>query len=185
MVALVGFGLMCLMVLVVVSTGFSQYNTWVVAENGLQARYEDNQNTYDAFVKTVMETAQVPTQYTQQMKAAYVETMQARMGEKGSQAMFQMIKEQNPNLDPAMYQKVQTIIESGRKDFKVAQTSLLDQRNTYKNSVETMPGVVYAKILGFPRVDLKKYDIVSSNETQEAFATKKDKAINVFQVNKE
>lgn len=156
------------------------YNDWIAKEKGIQAQYSENQNSYDDMFKTVMETAQVPKEYTKQVKEAFATSISARYGEKGSQAVFQMLTEVNPNIDPKMYEELQQTIKSYRTRFKADQTTLLDKKRVYVTELEQFPGVIYAWAMRFPRIDLAKYDIVTSEETTQAFETKKAAPLNVF-----
>lgn len=157
-----------------------KYNDWVAIENNIQGQYLQNQNSYDDMFKAVMETAQVPKEYTKQVKEAFTTSISARYGEKGSQAVFQMLTEVNPTIDPKMYEKLQQTIQSYRTGFKTDQTSLLDKKRLYVTELQQFPGVIYAWAMRFPRIDLAKYNIVTSEETTQAFETKKAAPLNVF-----
>ena len=150
-------------------------------EADIKAQYSENQNNYDKMWKTITETAQVPGKYASDLKDLYVSTTRTRYGAGGSQAVLQFIKEHNPDLDPGLYKQVQQVIESGRIDFEAKQASLVDRKRIYEGTVlnTAVTGRV-AKALGFPRIDLSKYDIVTSAETDGAFATKKAEPLKVF-----
>lgn len=150
------------------------YNTCVGHEASIKAQYTENQNNYDKLFKTVAETAQVPAAYAKDLKDLYTSTTKTRYGVGGSKAVFQFIKEQNPNLDAGLYKQVQQVIESGRIDFEARQASLIDRKRVYESTVlnTAVTGSV-AKLLGFPKIDLAKFDIVTSAETSAAFDTKK------------
>lgn len=148
-------------------------NNLVIQEEGLKAQYKQNQNNYDNYWKKLKEAAQVPDQYASDLKKLYDGTMTGRYGADGSKAMFQMIKEQNPTLDPKMYQSLQEIIEAGRNSFESEQKMLLDKKRIYEIALRTFPNSVVASLLGFPKIDLSKIDIVTSDTTNKAFETKK------------
>ena len=50
---------------------------------------------------------------------------------------------------------------------------LIDKKNVYQNSIQQFPESLIAGFFGYPRIDLDKYGIVTSTETQTAFETKK------------
>ena len=156
------------------------YNTCVTNEASIKAQYTENQNNYDKLFKTVAETAQVPTAYAKDLKDLYTSTMQTRYGKGGSKAMFQFIKEQNPNLDAGLYKQVQQVIESGRIDFESKQASLIDRKRVYESTIlNTAVTGSIAKVLGFPKIDLAKFGIVTSDETSAAFDTKKSEPLKI------
>jgi hypothetical protein len=157
------------------------WNDCVQYENGIKAQYSENQNNYDKLFKTVAETAQVPQAYAKDLKDLYVSTTRTRYGAGGSQAVLQFIKEHNPELDAGLYRQVQQVIESGRVDFEAKQESLVDRKRVYQSNVlDTAVTGRIAHALGFPRIDLAKYDIVTSAQTDDAFAAKKAAPLKVF-----
>lgn len=157
---------------------FASFNNSCVGyENGLKAQYEQNKNNYDNFYKKVKETAQVPTMYTKEFKELYTGVMQGRYGSEGSKATFQWIQEHNPNFDSSLYKQIQQVIESGRNDFQTNQKMFLDKKRVYETYVQVFPNNVFALILGFPKIKLSDYVIVTSDNTQEVFKTHKSEPI--------
>lgn len=152
-------------------------NNLVGIEAGIKAQYKQNQNNYDNFIKKVQETAQVPDMQRDDLEKLYKTAMTARYGSNGSKAMFQWLKEQNPTLDSAVYVQLQSIIDAGRTSFEADQKMLLDKKRVYEIELGVFPNNFIASFLGFPKLDLSKYDIVTSTETEEAFETKKSKPL--------
>lgn len=173
-------GFFALVVLAVVGSfavGIGFNNTSVAHEAGIKAQYDQNRNNYDNFVKKVQEVAQVPEMYTEDLKKVYDGAISARYGEDGSRAMLQFIKEHNPNFDGSMYKEIQQVIEAGRDGFAADQKMLLDKKRVYEVHLSQFPNSMLAGFMGFPRIDLAKYDIVTSARTEKAFETKQDEAI--------
>lgn len=176
----------------------SWYNTAISLEESVKAQWTDNQNRYDAFWKTVKETAQVPDKYKDDFKDVLVSETKAKFGEGGSKAAFQWFKDRNINFDASQYRKIQDVIESGRNDFKRGQTELRDKQRAYAVHLKSFWGRMWASYYDMPHVvhgalaptkDLDgdgkltvlDYPIVTSARTQKAFATgQDDEPISVF-----
>lgn len=154
-------------------------NNLVAQEEGLKAQYKQNQNVYDNYWKKLKEASQVPDMYVSDLKKVFDSAMNGRYGEGGSKAVLQMLTEQNPQLSPDLYKQIQQMIEAGRNDFSAAQTMLLDKKMVYEKSIRTFPNSMIAPRLGFPKIDLSKIDIVTSEETEKVFETKKSEPINL------
>lgn len=154
-------------------------NSSVAQEESIKAQYKQNQNNYDNYFKKLKETAQVPDMYASDLKKVYDGVVSGRYGDKGSQAIFQAIAEHNPNFDASLYKQIQQIIESGRNSFEADQKTLLDKKRVYETNLRQFPTSIYASMLGFPKIDLAQYDIVTSTQTEEIFKTKKSEVINL------
>ena len=120
-----------------------------------------------------MEAAQVTEMYRDDLKKVYDGVMAGRYGANGSKAMMQWIQEHNPNVDSSLYTKLQQIIEAGRNSFEADQKSLIDKKRVYEVHIKSFPNSLIAGVLGFPKIDLEKYGIVTSDTTDKAFEDKK------------
>lgn len=149
-------------------------NDFVAQEAALVAQYKQNQNNYDSMVKKVVEVSQVPAMATEDLSKLTKDAIAGRYGENGSKAVFQFIKEHNPTIHVELYYKIQQVIEAGRNSFEAEQKVLLDKKRVYETQLNSFPTGVIARMMGFPRVDLAKIDIVTSDRTEKAFDKKKD-----------
>ena len=173
------------------------YNDANSLENTARAQWLSNQNTYDAFWKSVREVAQVPERYKNDFKEVLVAEAEARYGEGGSKATFQWIQERAVNFDASQYRKIQDVIESGRQDFKRSQNELLDKQRKFRNVTTGYWGGLLASHYGFPRaltgaeappkdrdsdgrLTVFDYPIVTSTKTERAFKEAKDEEVSVF-----
>lgn len=139
------------------------------AERGIEAAWENNENILAQYTNTIGEMAQIPAMQRDDLKELYASTMTGRYGPEGSKAMFQWIKEQNPQLDSSVYIKIQSAIESGRKDFEVAQTNLIDQKRAYNTELGTVWRGFWLRMAGYPKIDLDKYKAISNDKARVAF----------------
>lgn len=152
-------------------------NRFISLEAGIKAQYEQNKNNYSNYFNKLKEAAQVPKMYATDLEKVYTAAIQGRYGASGSRAVFNMLKEQNPNLSPALYTKLQGIIESGRVSFEADQKLLLDKKRVYEEELKVFPNVLVANLLGFPKINLAEYSIVTNEATEQAFSTKKAEPI--------
>lgn len=152
----------------------SAYNYGNNMENQLKAVQTDNRNILAQYGQKVMEAAQVPTMYADDVQRVTEAAIQGRYGKDGSQAMFQWLQEQNPTLDPSLYAKIQQIIEAGRNNFENGQRRQIDIRRQYETALGSFWQGMWLKFAGYPKVTLSDFDIVSTGRADEAFRTKKE-----------
>ena len=156
----------------------SAANYGVEAEAGIKAKYRNNENVYAQGTQMVIEVAQVPEMYAADLKEIVKAAIQGRYGTEGSKATFQMLREQNPNLDPAMYSKIQQVIEGFRNKFEISQTGLLDQCQTYEKQRGYMWRGFWLKLAGYPKLDIEKMCMpVSTSKARQTFETGIDTGI--------
>ena len=92
---------------------------------------------------------------------------------------MQFIQEQNPNIDPSLYKQLQQVIEAERTRFTQSQTEMLDIRRSYKTMLDKPYSGFWLRLAGFPKVDLKKYEIVINDYTNDAFTTHRAESIDL------
>lgn len=155
----------------------SAANYGAQAENELQANYDDNQNILSNYTLKIQEMAQVPDMYRDDLLKIVTATFEGRYGEGGSKATWQWLQEQNPNLDPALYTRLQQTMEAGRNEFQVAQTRLLDKKRVYKTNLDYVWKGFWLKLAGYPKIDLNQIKIITDATTQQKFETGTDSAV--------
>ena len=171
-------GLVAVVGIVVVSY-ISAYNTGNRLEQGIKATYTNNQNVLSSYSNKVAEAAQIPAMQRDDLTQVVTAALDARYGEEGSQAMFQWIQEQNPQIDSLVYTTLQQIIEAGRNDFERAQTQLIDKKRVYETQLGMFWKGTMLRVAGYPKIDLDEYKIVVNSSTQETFRTGIDNAIQI------
>lgn len=155
----------------------SSFNSAVRLESSLVASRENNENILAQYGLKIAEMTQVPQMYKDDLVAVVKEAIGGRYGKDGSKAVFQMLKEQNPNLDPQLYRTIQSAIEGGRNDFTNGQTKMLDIKRTYETELNSFFTGTMMRMAGFPKIDMKEFKIVSSSVAQEAYKTGIDKPL--------
>lgn len=158
----------------------SAYNFGNKIENQLKAVLEDNENVYAQGTQKVIEIAQVPAMYAADVSKVTKEAIQGRYGADGSKAVFQMLREQNPTLDPSMYAKIQTVMEEFRNKFEVSQRSMIEVKRSYNTALGSLWRGLWLGIAGYPKINLDDYKIVTTDKARDAFTSKRDKGIQLL-----
>lgn len=153
-------------------------------EVAIKARYQDNENVYANGTQKVIEIAQVPAMLRDDLRAVFTAALQGRYGPDGSQATFQWLQEQNPQLDASVYRQLQQVMEGFRNEFRAAQTALLDQCRSYETARGNVWSGLWLNITGYPKMDIEKMcTIVTTDKARQTFETKRDTGITLRPTN--
>jgi hypothetical protein len=155
------------------------YNYGNRAEKEITAAWENNENILATYSQKIMELAQIPAMYKDDVLDVYTKSITARYGEDGSDAMMQWIKEQNPNLDSGIYKTIQTEMIVGRNKFESAQTKLVDLKRGYETNLGYLWKGFWLTVAGYPKINLDDYDIISSGHAQDVFESGVDNGIQI------
>jgi len=166
-----------MLVLWVIGSYIGANNYAARTEAAIEARWKDNQNIFSNYGQKVMEAAQVPAMYRDDMTAVMKTAITARYGDGGSKAAFQWLKEANIQFDSKLYTNLQQIIEAGRNDFQNGQTARLDVCRQYAGEQGKIPRGWFIRLAGYPKIDSKKCEIVSDDRTDKAFTTLKQDTV--------
>lgn len=170
-------GILCLGIIFGVSNYVKYSNIGVTYEQQVKATYDDNKVTLNAYTTKVQEVAQVPDMYKKDLQGVIKQTFEGRYGADGSQAVFQMIKENNLNLDPTMYRQIQQVMESGRNEFKTSQKQLIDVTRNYEASLNYVWSGFWLNLAGYPKINLNEYKIIVTDDVDQKMKSGKDSAI--------
>lgn len=160
-----------------VGAAFGFRSDCIKAEAGIKAQYSEDQNNYDNMWKSFREMSQVNESYAADLKKVFDSAVQGRYGTGGSKAVMQWITEHNPNLSDATYVKLQAAIEAGRNRFEAEQKQLIDRKREYEVLLGSTQALFVNPFFGFPKINLDKFGIVTSDRTNKAFEEKKDDEI--------
>ena len=176
LIGMVGVFVVFLVLAVVLVLGFVGFqNNCNGYEIGIQKQDEQNSNVYDNGWKKVKEVSQVPNMEAENIKRVYDDVMKGRYGAEGSKALFQAIAEQNPQLSQSLYVKIQQVVEEFRNSFQQSQKELVARKEAYEMFLRTNTSSrIYNTFAGYPKIDLSKYKVITSETTDKVFDTRRD-----------
>lgn len=155
-------------------------NKEVSLRNDILASQKSNQVVYDRVWKVIQQQAGVSEKYATEFRSIYREIMEAR-NPAGQGQLLKFITEANPNFDSSIFKTLMVTIEGNRKDFELAQRTLIDKKREHDTLLSRFPGSMYLAILGRSPVEIQ---LVTSERTDKAFSTGKDNDIELFNNNK-
>lgn len=165
----------------------SKRNAFVRIENNIMMAYEESKNVHSNYVLRIQEMAQVPKMATKQLSEIIKASNEGRYGDDGSKAVFQFLKEQNPNIDQSLYTNIQKEVTGGRLDFQSKITRVNDNKTVAYNMLDdTVGGFILKDILGMPRKNIgyeggkDDYPVIMSETSVETFKTGVDKGVKML-----
>lgn len=184
----VGFlSLIFVSILIFVGVAISKRNSFVRVENNIEAAYENSKNVHSNYVLRIQEMAQVPKMATKQLSEIIQASNEGRYGADGSKAVFQFLKEQNPNIDQSLYTNIQKEVTGGRRDFEAKMTLVIDNKKVARNMLDdTIGGFILKDIFDMPRKNIgyeggkDDYPVVMAESSAETFKTGIDKGVNIL-----
>lgn len=163
---------------IMIGSYISAYNFGNMAEQGIKATWENNQNILAGYTLKVQEAAQIPEMKTEDLQKVIEFAMGGRYGQDGSRAVFQWIQEAYPGqVTDGVYIQIQRIIEAGRNEFTVAQTRLVDQKRVYQTKLGSFWSGFWLNVAGYPKLDLNTYNVIITTEVERTFNSGKQSII--------
>lgn len=165
----------------------SKRNAFVRIENNIHMAYEESKNVHSNYVLRIQEMAQVPKMATKQLSEVIMASNQGRYGADGSKAVFQFLKEQNPNIPNSLYENIQKEVTGGRLDFQSKITRVNDNKVVAYNMLDdTVGGFILKDILGMPRKNIgyeggkDDYPVIMSEQSVDTFKKGVDKPVDMM-----
>lgn len=162
---------------VLIGSYITNFNYGNRVERQIEATHTDNRNVLAQYSTRIIEMAQVPDMYKEDVMDIYEGALTGRYGENGSQAMFQFLQEQNPQIDASLYTNIQQSMEAGRNQFQNSQTRLIDLKRGYETRLGSFYSGFWLSVAGYPRIDLNDFNIVVNDHSNDAFETGIDNGI--------
>jgi len=155
-----GGGLLAVIALVIFIMDISYQNAYERIDQDIEAQYKKIESNYEKMSRVILQQAGIVNKYSNDFKEIYKGMMTGRYGEKGSQAMWQWIKEQNPQIDSAIYQKLMTTVEAQRQEFDRMQKKVSDMVAESNKMLRTAPSKWFVDGV------IKEAKVVSSSKTK-------------------
>lgn len=174
----IGFGALGTLVLVCIVSYFTAWSAGNRAEQQINAEWENNENILAQYGQKIREAAQLTEMQRDDVAAILTGGLDARYGADGSQAAFQWIQEQNPNVTSEVYVQIQRIIEAGRNEFQNAQTRLVDVKRGYRTQLGSPWRGTWLGVVGYPQINVgfpigsdDDYRVITTARASNAFET--------------
>lgn len=141
------------------------------AESALKVKYENLGNVMTSGQQQISGVAQAAGMAKDDLKEVFTAAIAAREGADGSKAIYKMVKEHNPNVDPSLYREIQRVVQATRKELQATNSAFLTQRGLYEQSLGTVVQGFWLKQAGYPKVDLSAMRITVLGSVKEAQRT--------------
>lgn len=144
----------------------------IVSEATIQQKDEESQNVLSRVNVSIANLVGNATAYSEEVKEVIKAAVEGRYGDKGSQAVFQMIQEQNPEVKTVLREKLADVITGGQKEFEIAQTRKIEVCTAYRKELGYLVKGTMLRIAGFPKLIMdKSCQVVTGAKTRDAFNT--------------
>ncbi len=161
-----------LAVVVVFIMSISYQNAYESLQQDISAQYKKIETDYEKMSRVILQQAGILNKYSEDFKEIYKGMMTGRYGEKGSQAMWQWIKEQNPQIDASLYAKLMTTVEAQRTTFSRYQEKVAAMVAESNKMLKVAPSK------WFVTGEIQEARIVSSSSTKAIMETGIDDSSN-------
>ncbi len=177
-VLIIGGAIIAICVAMFVGSFISAKNYGNSAQVRIHAMYDDNQNIMAQYGQKIAEAVGVAEIAKDDMAFLLTESLEARYGNNGQQAMVSMVQEAFPGLDQGVYTQIQRMVEGGRNDFQIAQTKLVDAKRSYVDALGSFPQGMFLSMASYPSINIgyplgtqDDYPIISTARAKRTFET--------------
>lgn len=160
-------------------SGLSQYNHAKNLRLNCEAKEKSNIANFDNMYKKIVQSSSVPSEKAKQIKEILSAYVNGR-GPNDAGKVATLVREAVPNIDLPEYGQLMNIITGSRDTWTRNQEELVDVVNVYNKYITDVGPIrsIVMAIGGFQQIEAK---VISSDKTEEAFATEKDNDIKLFQ----
>lgn len=173
-----GIGLLSTIIVIGIAAAgmyISYSNQEIALRNTIKAKMTDNQSEFDNMWKKISQVAQVTEQDRESLKDIFNSYASARTGSDNGASLMRWVQESIPNVDRTTMVNLQNIITSSRDSFTMRQKELIDYKREHDNLIKMFPSSLFVGSRGEIEIT-----VVTSNRTQQAFASGSDDSVAVF-----
>jgi hypothetical protein len=147
-------------------------------EQGIKAADSAMEAVLSGYSTSIVEMSQVPDMYKADFKETVTDILAARYGADGVNSAMTLIVEAYPGeFDSSLYTRLQDRISAGRANFTAEQKILVDRIREYETALGSIPTGFFMGVMGYPKIDVSEYSVISDSTTQEIFINRVDKPI--------
>ena len=178
--AVVGAALAIVLIIIFGSWWFGVSNKEKGLVNKMQAQEQVIEAFYDKMWKILQQQAGVVDEYKESFHKIYKDLIAGRYSGEGKGQLMLWIKEQNPNFDTKLFDKLMISIEAQREGFFVEQKKIIAMVNEQKNLIDFFPSSI---VVGDRPVF--KYEVISSAKAKKVMETRQEDEVDLFKKKKE
>lgn len=178
--ALIALIVIVLLIGSVVGVGFVAFKSaWDYGndmDTAMEGIKENNKNIYAQGTQAILEIAQVPTMYANDLKEIVIGEIQGKYGKDGSKATMQWLKDRDINLSPDLYKDITLQIKTFRAKFEANQTKMIETKRSYKKAIGSLWMGFWLRMAGFPKINLEDFNAITTDRTEEVYKNGKEAA---------
>lgn len=147
-------------------------------EQGIKAADSAMEAVLSGYSTSIVEMTQVPDMYKEDFKETVTDILAARYGADGVTSAMTLIVEAYPGqFDSSLYTRLQDRISAGRANFTAEQKILVDRIREYETALGSIPTGFFMGVMGYPKIDVSEFSVISDDTTKEIFTNRADKPL--------